>query len=814
MPTILWLDEISASQRELVGGKGLSLARLAAAGFAVPPAYVITTDGLTDGGWHDAAVAALARLAPGGEAVAVRSSAVAEDSAEASFAGQHATILDVRGAEALMAAVEECVASLHSEAAVAYRASGGHSTDEARMAVVVQIMVHADLAGVAFSIDPTTGDTSRVIVEAVAGSGEALVSGQAEADRVVLDRASLAVIEEHRAGEPVLTAELAKEIAAAALRAEEQFGTPQDIEYAVGGGKLWLLQSRPITAAGPRTGWQNEFDTPTTVDDLWTSANVQEVLPGVLTPLTMTTFNENVHRAYTEGYQRLRLLAKDEWPQFVAVFYNRAYLNVGATRLIGERSFGSSGDAVEHRFLGGEYKAKSEKQNNLALLGWRLKSAFPLFKLTIGAHRAADRIDRKTHAMEHRIRAKDPASLSDAKLEERRELLTNFVSDIFAVHLQASGLAGAGFDIVSRSVQPILKEETEGRVPVLFTGMRGVESAQIGLDLWSLSRVAVESGVAEAIRAGGVEPLDDALPATWRAAFEAFIERHGHRGLNEMEPAVKNWRGDPQQIVTIVRSYLDLDPAQSPPAMLERQEGERLALTAQLLTRMNPIQRPIFRRVLREAQQWVALRERTKSIIVRAARLGDFDLPEIERRLIGRRVVAGQGDVFFLAASELSAVLGGHGAADYRAIVSRRRREYERNKHVELPERFYGHPTPIEPDLSHHTGDVLTGTPVSPGTVTGRARVILDPRTDQPIQPGEILVAPVTDAGWTPLFALAAGLVVDMGSALSHGSTVAREYGLPAVVNVRRGTHSIRTGDLLRVDGSKGTVTVIESATT
>ena len=109
----------------------------------------------------------------------------------------------------------------------------------------------------------------------------------------------------------------------------------------------------------------------------------------------------------------------------------------------------------------------------------------------------------------------------------------------------------------------------------------------------------------------------------------------------------------------------------------------------------------------------------------------------------------------------------------------------------------------------YHTGDVLEGTPVSPGLVTGRARVIVDPTTDGPMQPGEILVAPVTDAGWTPLFALASGLVVDMGSALSHGSTVAREYGLPAVVNVRRGTKSIRTGDLVQVDGRRGVVTIL-----
>jgi len=169
-------------------------------------------------------------------------------------------------------------------------------------------------------------------------------------------------------------------------------------------------------------------------------------------------------------------------------------------------------------------------------------------------------------------------------------------------------------------------------------------------------------------------------------------------------------------------------------------------------------------------------------------------------------------DLFFLTDSEITRFLlapgGGH---DFRAVVARRRRELERNRYVRLPERFRGRPVPLPPDLAHAAGEVLKGIPVSPGQVTGRARVILDPRTDGPLLPGEILVAPVTDAGWTPLFALAAGLVVDLGSALSHGSTVAREYGLPAVVNVRNGTTHIRTGDIIAVDGMAGTVTVVEA---
>ncbi len=819
------LHDLADATAESVGGKGASLARLAAAGFQVPEGFAVpvsVTAHLSGApsDWpsdvRDAIFAAYRQLVPDGHPVAVRSSAVDEDSAGASFAGQHATVLDVTGEDALLDAIAVCLASLHSESASAYRQRTGSSALEARMAVVVQRMVHAGYAGVAFSIDPVTGDHSRIVVEAVEGSGEALVSGQAEAHRVVLERESLALLEKHRPGAPVLSGELAREIGRLALRAEEAFDSPQDIEFAVEGGQVWMLQSRPITAAPPAgipaRGWVNEFDTPTSPDEQWTSANVQEVLPAILTPLTMSTFNEYVHKAYTEGYQDLGALDRDEWPMFVGIFYNRAFLNVGATRLIAERVIGGDPDGVEHRFLGGEIEpAKRKGTVTKHVWKYRLRTIIPMLRMSLGIHKAGERIERETLGIERKVRAENVSALSGADLAARRKQLSEFVSGTFRVHLQASGCAGFGFEMVARLVKPVLKDETEGTIPALFTGMRGVESAQIGLDLWALSRTAIREGMADRLREPAFDPRADDLPAGWRSAFDAFLERHGHRGLNEMEPAAPNWRQDPAPAISVVRSFLDMPEDQSPEETLRRQEHERLRLTDDLASRMNFIKRRFFRYQLKQAQAWVSRREHTKSVIVRGTRLVDYYLPEAANRLAGAGVIDQPDDIFYLTAQETDAALTGSASGDFRAAVARRRREMERNRHVTLPERFFGHPEPMEPDLSHHAGDVLTGTPVSPGVATGRARVILDPAVDGPLQPGEILVAPVTDAGWTPLFALASGLVVDMGSALSHGSTVAREYGLPAVVNVRRGTRSIRTGDLVQVNGSKGTVTIVQS---
>jgi pyruvate,water dikinase len=268
---------------------------------------------------------------------------------------------------------------------------------------------------------------------------------------------------------------------------------------------------------------------------------------------------------------------------------------------------------------------------------------------------------------------------------------------------------------------------------------------------------------------------------------------------------------EPAPVLQIAHAYAGLPEAQSPMRTLARQARERKRLTKAIQRKMPLPRRAAFRWMLREAQRGVMLREEMKSVIVRAMRLTDYLLPEVATRLVAQGTIATADDIFFLAQSELRDALTSPSAPDFRTAVARRRREFERNRYVVLPERFRGRPSPIAPETPAEGTTRLTGTPVSPGIVTAKARVIRDPRTDPAIQPGEILVAPVTDAGWTPLFALASGLVVDMGSALSHGSTVAREYGLPAVVNVRGATRLIRTGDLVTIDGAKGTVTVVPS---
>lgn len=810
---VVWLAD-GQPERAQLGGKGAGLVALRRAGFAVPDGFVLPpplAEAFAAGSpaAYREVADAWRLLAPRGEPVAVRSSGIEEDGSRASFAGQFASVLDVRTLAGLKAAVASCLRSAAAPHVAAYRrarSQPGHA-----MAVVVQRMVHARTAGVVFTCDPVTGDRSRVVIEAAAGLGDRLLAGEVAGERWELARDSLA-------GNPstdavVLTEEEARRVAATALLVEEAFGSPQDVEFAIDEeGRLWLLQARPVTSAGLRPP-TFEFDTETSDEEEWTRANVQEVLPGLLTPLTITLFEETAHEAYTRNYQRLGLLRSHEWPRFVGIFGYRAFLNVQALRTVAARAPGGDPEALERHYLaGGGGATRASATPARAVVHW-VRSALPLLRLSLRLEREVDRLERDIARWEGRLRRLDVASLADADLERWRQALLLFAARRFHIHLDVSGLAGGAFEAVGRLLRPLLGEETEQVLPRLFSGLRDVESARIALDTWELVEVARTAGLEAALREGRVvDPFDDRLPEEWRRAFASFLERHGHRAVNEMEAAATTWRRDPTPVLAATRRYLDIDAADAPPAVLARQEAERLRLTARLEGRMGSLRRAAFRWLLPRAQRWVALRERTKSLVVRQARLADVLAPEIARRLVARGVLDREEDVFFLTNRELSELLLYGGRREYRSLVAQRRRELEQARYLEFPERFRGRPRPLPPTPPPRA-DVLRGTPVSPGIAVGRARVIFDPERDGPLEPGEILVAPVTDAGWTPLFVLAGGLAVDIGSALSHGSTIAREYGLPAVANLRIATRAIRTGDLVRVDGTAGVVSVLERGT-
>jgi pyruvate,water dikinase len=881
----------------LVGGKALGLGRLLRAGVTVPPGFVLTAQAfrafLHANGMPPALVApatleqdaesqALARLRAtrwpdglrsavedayrellglaGQVPVAVRSSATAEDSAAASFAGQHATLLNVEGAEALFDGVLACWASLYGATALHYRRAKGVADDAPAMAVVVQALVPSEASGVAFTLDPVSGDREIVVIEGAWGLGEGVVSGIVTPDHFAVRKTDGALVRREIAakklrivsdsGGGTRTEEMPKELANRAVLAEEQVGelarmvarieseagAPQDIEWALANGTFYILQARPITAAGggaldapaappvmepvPAEGWVSEFDTDTGPDTIWTAANVQEVLPDQISPYNMSITLRIIEEYGDAPIRRMGIRRKNKDP-FSAYFYGRPFLNVTMSlEVFDQTPFAVTEGLMEQFYAQGRDQEVliqvPEKRFSLGRL-WRYCVVVPRalwYALRMPA--TIRRAEKILQAIEDKDRARPFDQQSEEELLRLQEEDLPTGAEIGMIHVSGAGLTGSNFEILRQVTKNWLDDQDGSLHARLCTGLAALESAQPAYELWDLSRLVLSS---EALREafhhhdgvqieGRVNALTGADAGAFRGRLDEFLSRHGHRSVMEAEPAARSWEEDLPTVFTMVRNYLHADDSADPRRIEERQGLEREAATSAALRRLGWWKRFVFRNRLTTAHRWVASREHTKELFVRMIDRGRRLSRVLAHRLVQRGLLDETGDLYYLTWEETKALFRGEmGREQAYANIRRRRAEEARNKRVVLPELFRGRPKPLRPDeLALPDERVLRGIAVSPGRITGRARVILDPRRDATIEPGEILVAPVTDAGWTPLFIAAAGVVVDVGGTLSHGSTVAREYGLPAVVNVKHGTRMIRTGQTITVDGTQGLV--------
>lgn len=841
MPNVLSLARIQPKHSPLVGAKAASLARLMHAGLPVPDGFVVSADA------YRAAVAGLAIpdragltafrtaveslavpaeltaevqsafVALGTTAVAVRSSSTAEDLPGYSFAGLYDSYLETVDADRLVALVRRCWASLWADRAYEYRERNGFVHAGAAMAVIVQRLVPASSAGVAFTADPASGSRGRVIVEAVSGLGDKLVSGKAVPDRFTLERRRLRVTARAPAGaNPVLTDEQARTVARLALRAENLAGSPQDVEWALADGKVWLVQSRPITAFKPRA-WADR--------QVWSSSNAAEVLPGVLTPLVWSTLGQYLNRILGAVFERIGV-SFGSHPLFGEVA-GRVYTNLNtftamvrrmpfANRMSQATMFGGAALSPEDR---ARLELDADEMPDIQASVWRTLVRLPGFLLWLSRHGTgrgrrwmADVIERNNRSVRP-----DPAGLDDSGLLAQLDRTLAGLS---------TGGDGLGYALVGMMYTSVLYDlcrrwlgDSSGATASrLLAGTGELQSAQAGIELWRLGREAAASvPVRAAILAGQAWPetraaLKSSDPGrSFLANWENYVRRHGHHARGEMDPWQPRWSDQPEYLLGVVRSYVDTT-GHDPEADIRARAAERDRLAAKLPGRFrNPLKRAVFRHVVAQAQRSAAIRENLKDIAIRVIAAARAVICEVGRRLAQRGVIAAPDDVFFLELAEVAPALSGTAQFDPRERVAERRAAYERNLGLKPPAIVVGRydPQTHRPDTVDEGVQTLTGLAVSPGRVTGPARVVLLADADVRVLPGEILVAPFTDPGWTPYFIPAGGIVIDQGGLMSHGSIIAREYGIPAVVNVGPATRIIKTGQTVEVDGDAGTVRIL-----
>ncbi|MFI9554306.1 PEP/pyruvate-binding domain-containing protein [Nonomuraea endophytica] len=861
MKTALEFSEIHAGMLAEVGGKAANLGELTRATLPVPPGWVLTTDA-----YHQAAEAAGLQeiIAQGGDLatkarqrlletaipdevaeevrkayaglgesapVAVRSSATAEDLPFASFAGQQDTFLNVVGPEEVLLAVRKCWASLWTDRAVAYREANGIDHAVVRIAVVVQTMVDAQVAGVMFTANPVTGRRREAVIDAGPGLGEAVVSGAVNPDRFVVDVATAEIRERHAGDKKIairslpgggtervetdvdgfcLTDAQVRALAELGARVEGHYGAPQDTEWAIdAGGRLWLTQARPITTLYPLP------EMPETGHDglrLFFSINVAQGVMGPFTPM---------------GSAGIKLMSADAAR---IAGYPPADPHEGAGPLVeaGQRLWidltkaarSRVGRAVLPRMFS-VAEARTAVLFNALMDDPRLSMIYPSRRPFLRAARriarAAGAPRRVRWALTRPERALTYSRRIGDDLTRRLELPPDVSPQTRIDH--AERLLGATFPMIF-SIMPIvvagygmfgLASKLSG-VPIsdmqdVLRSMPNNPTTEMDMELWRL---------ATRIEPFGDRSVDEItrlyqagqLPRVTQEAISGFLATYGHRGVAEIDLGVKRWSDDPSHIIGVLANYLRMDDRLAPDALFARGAADAQAAVEHIVAaaaRKGRWRAAIVRRALDRTRRLGGLRELPKYYAVLIFAGVRRSMRVVGEHLVAQGVLGTPDDIYFLTFRETRTALTD--GSSLGGLVAERKAAYEqetRRRHV--PRLLLSDGT--EPEaLSIAAADgAITGTPASAGIATGPARVVMDP-VGAHLEPGEILVCPSTDPGWTPLFLTAGGLVMEMGGAMSHGAVVAREYGIPAVVGVARATERVTTGETVTVDGAAGTIT-------
>ena len=814
---VVGLAEDGAADPAMSGRKAATLAALAARGFPVPPGFVVTTAACerilatVDDAAEDLAraefpddvwagiVSGLRQL--GGGVVAVRSSATAEDLPDASYAGQYETVLRVSGPDEVAQAVRRCLASAWSARVRAY--SGSHRDP---MAVLVQRLVPADAAGVVFTANPVTGDR-EILVSAVRGLGDRLVSGEATPDEWVVRGDEVRCL---RAPENAIDLATVHDVVALARRVHEFGGCPQDLEWAIAGGDLFLLQARPITAL-PRPP---QIRPP--ADGFWRKDTTHYPMP--LTPFGASVYLPAIGRA--------------------------------ASVMVDD--FGLLFEGVEQRCLGGEVYARAipvggkERPPPPAWVMWIAARIVPALRRrsrvaekAIASGLSEQLLDRWETEWRDAFRDEaesfkrvDLSALSDEDLLGHLDLLKDFLDRGQLVHFRLNGAYTVPLYELLVACEDLLGWDSVASL-ALVAGSSDV-SAEPGRELRVLaSRFATEAAALRALDEAGddvLARLQEASPAL-ADAFRAYIDRYGHRTAS-YDPGDPTLFERPALLAGLLRDRVSAGDR-------DRRDGSQISQDAfarahTTLAHRSEDDRDRFELAVEAARRVYGNREDNIFWLDnQPCAFLRYTAVEIGRRLADRGLLARATDAVFLEEMELRGALADRANEDLRALVARRKAERAWVAAHPGPATYGTDPGP-PPDLSplppalrlvntaalhwmqllfptEETGIAqaqLRGVPGSPGRYTGPVRLVRDETEFPKLRPGDVLVCPITSPAWSVLFVQAGAVVTDGGGVLAHTAVIAREYGLPAVLATGAATQRLRDGDRVTVDGTAGVVTI------
>lgn len=559
---------------------------------------------------------------------------------------------------------------------------------------------------------------------------------------------------------------------------------------------------------------------------LWTRANVGEVFPDPVAPLTFSLFmRDHTEQAWRDALVRMGAFTQDEFApdnmETLGVFGGYCYLNASVTRILGERGPGLTAQMMDDLFFGAQpgippYEVAPGDQNDerTAAIGATFQWALTADKLDVPAD---------SEKLVDGIRASRPnlEAMSNQELWEfAKNLYITYLGRFFSEHIFITFLATVPVGALTQICAAVGRAGDEMK---LISGVGDVESAAPSMAMWKLGRRVAADPALSAEFDKGVDGLLDRLKgggasaASFLAEFKQFIKDFGSRGPNEWEPMYNTWETKPELALAAI-DRMRLAPADADPALRNKamaEERERITKEISDMLAGDPATQGMFQAAARAAILFQAGRERTKTNNVKLIQEARMAMHLLGKRLVEQGLADNVNDFGLVLASEMDDWI--KDPRPFRAEIARRRDLMQAYANLQEPFVFWGTiPDPSSWPARGATevaavkaGDVLQGFPGCPGTVTGVARVVLDPIDPTALEPGDILVAPITDPSWTPLFVSAGGVVVDVGAAQSHAMIVSRELGIPCVPSVTSATRRIPNGATVTVNGDAGTVTIV-----
>lgn len=768
--------------------------------------------------------------------LAVRSSASAEDSAQASFAGIHESFLNVRGLENILSAIKKCYASLWTPRAVAYRRKMSVEDAEVSQAVVIMEMVEARAAGVAFTCDPQTGREDMFVVNANFGLGESVVNGAIEPDTYYLDVSAYRAmpnIKTKKIGskkgtteaiasggthlvpyddlalKQVLPDENIEKLGLLLMRVFESLGEceeHQDVEWAFDGQNFVLLQARPVTALPSYI-----FEALKNKTRFWSNGNYRDAVPMVISPLFRRLMKNGIDTIQYTGFSEPGYPMPEGF-HFSRFMNGRLYCDMSALQWAYYDSTGMLPKDF-NPFWGGhqpeiEIEDSDPFKGEIGLA--RQSRAMKGVSLIMEAAANATSTFAKFISSVESLIGDGFDRVPDQDFIDKYNVLGQIFKDYNEKFSFLSGVGTLPLWLVLQKLSGYLGP----RVMIVLNGLMvggesGITSADHGYRLIELAELARQDKAAIQYLTG-----DNFNPCVWeehlpesspfKKEFRKFIKEYGHRAVYELDIVNPRWEEDPSYLLDIIKNTMSTANLEQ---WKNKQKEKFNQAWAEVAEKIPHEEQAEIQKGIKDARDGAAVREMTKSVMVIALRAYRLMALELGDRFTRRGIIEEPGDIFYCSWSDLISILDGNWNGDgLKNLVAARKASQREKEALMPPDVILGEESVNSKPVALNSGDFLPGVGAAAGKASGIARLIRHPGEGNRLQPGDVLVAPSTDPGWTPLFLRACAVVMETGGYLSHGSIVAREYGVPAVVNVRGAMNVIEEGQKIVVDGDEGKV--------